>query len=44
MLIFFFKSIAMTIKQLPRQAINEAKIKTLTLVRSVGKQLLGYTY
>lgn len=31
----FFKSIAMTIKQLPRQAINEAKIKTLTLVNQL---------
>ncbi|KAF0691363.1 transcription factor Adf-1-like, partial [Aphis craccivora] len=31
----FFKSIAMTIKKLPRQAINEAKIKTLTLVNQL---------
>jgi len=31
----FFKSIAMTVKKLPKQAINEAKIQTLRLVNKL---------
>lgn len=31
----FYKSIAMTVKKLPKQAINEAKMKTLALVNQL---------
>lgn len=31
----FFKSIAMTVKKMPQQAIKEAKLKTLTLITEI---------
>jgi len=38
----FFKSVSMTAKKIPKQAIKEAKLKTLTLTTEITSQLIQY--
>jgi|UniRef100_A0A2S2QR61 hypothetical protein len=38
----FFKSVAMTVKKMPPQAIKEAKLKTLTLITEIYDKYLTH--